>query len=173
MAFWVALHLLANISPGRTRSVALALADPEHRRGSLCRPLLSDRQCPSRYCALAGIRRPIDTNTSVEIIVGRSSAIANLLFLVAPILIGAPIMLMLPVVSGMPRLWAYVAVVAYCSGLALFLTAKISLLKTGHFLSWGSKSMTTPYRILYRVGYTLLAFALVIYVNLTFLGHIR
>jgi hypothetical protein len=104
---------------------------------------------------------------------GKSGAIANLLLLTAPLLIGIPILLMLPIVEGALQLWVYAAIAAYLCGIALFLAAKVSLFMRAHYFSWGSSSMTPPLRFCYRLGYALIAFALVIYLNLITLEHIR
>jgi hypothetical protein len=44
----------------------------------------------------------------------------------------------------------------YAMGLALFVAAKMSLLRRGRYISWGSKDMTTWNRRAYRMGYVLI-----------------
>src|SRR5882724_210053 len=45
----------------------------------------------------------------------------------------------------------------YALGFALFLVAKLSLIRSGRVITFGSRLMRPGYRVLYRLGYALMA----------------
>ena len=74
-----------------------------------------------------------------------------ILFPIAELMLPAVILLVLLITSG-----PLGALLLSCLGFILFLTAKVSLLAHGVYISWGSRSMSRGLRACYRVGYGLM-----------------
>jgi hypothetical protein len=70
---------------------------------------------------------------------------------IAELMLPTMILLVLLVTIG-PR----GALLMSCMGFILFLTAKVSLLVNGIYISWGSKSMSRGFQACYRLGYGLM-----------------
>ena len=102
---------------------------------------------------------------------GRSAAILEIFLLLGFLLLRLTFAVLLPLVGNAPRAWAAISVIAYVSGLTLFLLAKLSVLRTGTLFSWGSAAMTVPVRICYRAGYAIMFIAIVIGLCLVFLQY--
>ena len=58
-----------------------------------------------------------------------------------------------------PLLTGVVLLSPLALGFLLFLAAKISMIRRGKFLSFGSSGMSPPMRMMYRAGYILMALA--------------
>jgi hypothetical protein len=94
--------------------------------------------------------------------VGQREALANALILYLPF-VGLPFLLAAAVLSAIaaavPLAFAACTLAIYLIGFVLFLTAKISLLRKGLSLSFGSSQMSLWNRRAYRAGYALMGFA--------------
>lgn len=93
---------------------------------------------------------------------GRNSALLNLYFTLAPMLVGVSVAVLFPWVAGSPLLAASVMGLSCVVGFTLFAWAKISTIRHGRLFSWGSTGMTLGCRLRYRTGYTLMGFALIL-----------
>ncbi len=86
----------------------------------------------------------------------KQSAIANAVILYAPI--SSSVIFVGFAVNALanPLGFSYFVIVMYIAGLALFLAAKISLLRRGIRVSFGSSAMSPWSRRAYRAGYALM-----------------
>jgi hypothetical protein len=90
--------------------------------------------------------------------VGQREALANTFILYAPLAIGLVFTVFAVNAFAAPRGFAWFTLGLYFAGLALFLLAKVSLLRRGIRLSFGSSQMSPWNRRAYRTGYTLMVF---------------
>src|SRR2546428_4248855 len=88
---------------------------------------------------------------------GQAHALINFFILSWPLLIGLPLAIAAGTAAVNPVGSARIALGAYLLGFILFLVAKISVFRTGRFVTFGSRLMRRPYRALYRTGYALMA----------------
>jgi hypothetical protein len=84
---------------------------------------------------------------------GQAHALANLFYLLAPAL-GLFGLLLL---ANLGRHVSPTALILYGLGFALFVIAKLSLILSGRLITFGSRFMHAPYRVLYRLRYGLMA----------------
>ena len=105
-----------------------------------------------------------------ERFVRQGEALANACIFLGPILIGVPIALASVVAGGAPRVFTLITIGLYYAGFALFLVAKISVLRQGIPLSFGSARMSTWNRRAYRSGYVLMFLGVVATIVVLVLG---
>ena len=74
-----------------------------------------------------------------------------------PIALGS-VFFLAPSARFAPTQFVVLSSALYAIGLTLFVAAKVSLLRRGRYLSWGSKDMTIWNRRAYRAGYVLMLF---------------
>ena len=79
------------------------------------------------------------------------------MFLLMLVLI--PFVILVKLVLDAPTLFIIVALILNIAGFTMFSIAKVSLYKQGHWLTFGSSLMTPRNRMLYRIGYSLMACA--------------
>jgi hypothetical protein len=91
---------------------------------------------------------------------GQAHALISLLILLLPFL-GALLLILAISIAGHPVGGARIAVALYASGFALFLVAKISMIRSGRLVTLGSRLMRPRYRALYRIGYVLMVAGLI------------
>jgi hypothetical protein len=91
---------------------------------------------------------------------GRNHALFSLLILLGPLVVGLPMALLVAGAFFYPIGFGWLTLGLYSLGLALFLSAKLSLLRRGILISLGSSRMSTCNRRAYRAGYTLMALAI-------------
>jgi hypothetical protein len=97
---------------------------------------------------------------------GQAHALINLLLMLWPTLIVLPLGVAVGTGAVNPVGSARLALGAYLAGLTLFLIAKVSLFRSGRFVSFGSSRMRPPFRALYRTGYVLMAVGVLFAVGL-------
>ena len=97
---------------------------------------------------------------------GQAHALINFFILSWPLLIGLPLAIAAGTAAVNPVGSARIALGAYLLGSILFLIAKISVFRTGRFVTFGSRLMRRPYRALYGTGYALMAVGLIYAVGL-------
>ena len=85
---------------------------------------------------------------------GQAHGLANLFILLSPAL-GMIGLLVILNAARNPAVTTFL--VLYALGFALFLVAKLSLIRSGRLVTFGSRLMRPGYRALYRVGYALMA----------------
>ena len=85
---------------------------------------------------------------------GQAHGLANLFILLSPALgmIG-----ILVILNAARNPAATTPLSLYALGFALFLVAKLSLIRSGRVITFGSRLMPPGYRVLYRLGYALMA----------------
>jgi hypothetical protein len=84
---------------------------------------------------------------------GQKHALANLFYLLAPGLGLFGLMFL----ANLGRAVSPPALILYGLGFALFLIAKLSVILSGRLITFGSRPMRPTYRVLYRLGYALMA----------------
>ena len=87
---------------------------------------------------------------------GQAHALANLFFLLVPALGLIGIWVVLNAARN-PVTTQAAVLILYVLGFTLFLVAKLSLIRSGHLITFGSRLMRPPHRALYRLGYALMA----------------
>ena len=87
---------------------------------------------------------------------GQREALANAFILYAPFVIGVTLALFAANAWAAPFGFGWFTLALYLAGLALFLLAKVSLLRRGIRFSFGSSQMSPCSRRAYRAGYTLM-----------------
>ena len=87
---------------------------------------------------------------------GQREALANAVILFAPLAIGLVLTFFTLNAFAAPLGFAWFTLGLYVTGLALFLLAKVSLLRRGVWVSFGSAEMSAWNRRAYRAGYTLM-----------------
>jgi len=97
---------------------------------------------------------------------GQAHALTNLFLLLWPILIGLPLAVAVGTALVNPVGSARIALGAYLLGFTLFVVAKVSALRSGRLVTFGSSLMRPRYRVLHRTGYALMAAGLVFAVGL-------
>lgn len=76
------------------------------------------------------------------------------------ILIGVVVPVTFVVLNPIPS--SYVAFLFFIIGFSFFFIAKLSVIKTGKIISFGSGGMTLKYRKIYKIGYVLFFTGLII-----------
>ena len=84
---------------------------------------------------------------------GQAHALLNLFILLAVPVGGLLLGLAVATASINPRGSAKLALILYVLGVALFLIAKISVFRSGHLVTFGTRLMRPGYRVAYRAGY--------------------
>jgi len=87
---------------------------------------------------------------------GQAHGLASLFILMAPALGMIGIWVILNAARN-PVATTAAALIVYVLGFALFLVAKLSLIRSGRLITFGSRLIRPPYRALYRLGYALMA----------------
>ena len=104
---------------------------------------------------------------------GQVHALINLFILLFP-LIGGLILAVVASSSAVnPVGTAKLALALYVCGFAFFLVAKISAIRSGHLVTFGSRFLRPRYRALYRIGYILMVAGLMFTVGLVMSGAMR
>jgi hypothetical protein len=88
--------------------------------------------------------------------VGQREALANAFIVYAPFAIGLLLTVLLASAWATPLGFGWFTLALYLLGLALFLLAKLSLLRRGVRFSFGSAQMSPWNRRAYRAGYALM-----------------
>lgn len=101
----------------------------------------------------------------------RYEGLINLLFAFGPWALVTLMGLSIGLVGGAPLFWGCTAVGLYALGFGLFLAAKVSVIRRGIPISFGSARMTSGFRVCYRVGYALMAFAAVLTLGAVLVSH--
>jgi len=96
----------------------------------------------------------------------QAHGLANLAILLGPIAIGLILGLVVVNAGLRPLATATLSAAAYLLGFVCFVAAKISVIRQGHLISFGSRPMSRGYRRLYRVGYGLMVSAVVLTLGL-------
>ena len=91
----------------------------------------------------------------------RGELLLNILF-VGPMIIVAIVTLSLVMYMNSPRQYVISILILYCIGFSMFLKAKISVMKEGRLLSFGTKYMTQSNRNLYIYGYIIMGIGLIL-----------
>ncbi len=86
----------------------------------------------------------------------RESAIANAVIFIGPALLGVIMAILIPNALGNQTGFAWATMLFYGLGLTLFVIAKLSLIRQGIRVSFGSDKMSPWYRWIYRTGYCLM-----------------
>jgi hypothetical protein len=100
---------------------------------------------------------------------GKSGAIANVVWLIAPLALSVPIGYIVFLLRYNPAVLPPVIALACSLGFALLMFAKISSIRSGKFLTWGTRELKPMHRHCYRIGYLLmglgmtLMFAMLLY----------
>lgn len=84
---------------------------------------------------------------------GQKEALANLFLALIPMLAALIAVITFNVVYPTPFLSGYIGIALCGLGLALFISAKISVIKTGRLLSFGTTGMRPIMRYSYWFGY--------------------
>lgn len=87
---------------------------------------------------------------------------ASAIIVFGPILMGLVMVILIPNVSVNPNFFALVTWAFYGIGFLLFLFAKISTIKNGNLITFGSSLMTKKNRLLYKLGYSLMIISFVL-----------
>jgi hypothetical protein len=97
---------------------------------------------------------------------GQAHALVSLFIGLFPFIGGVILAIVIGGAAVNPIGSAMLAIVLYASGFAFFLTAKVSVIRSGHLVTFGSRSMRPRYRALYRIGYVLMVAGLMFTVGL-------
>jgi len=97
---------------------------------------------------------------------GQAHALINLFILLFPLIGGLILALVIFSSAVNPVGSAKLALVLYACGFAFFLVAKVSVIRSGHLVTFGSRLMHPRYRALYRAGYILMVAGLIFTVGL-------
>jgi len=81
---------------------------------------------------------------------GQAHALINVFIIGWPVIVGLPLAFAIGTAAVNPVGSARLALGLYALGFSLFLVAKISVLRSGRLVSFGSRPMRPPYRALYR-----------------------
>jgi hypothetical protein len=92
----------------------------------------------------------------------KESALANLVLTSLPVVIVLLMALLLPGAIKNPGGYGRASIVLYGIGFASFAAAKIHTILKGHLISFGPSLMPKPWRWAYRIGYALMALALLL-----------
>jgi hypothetical protein len=119
-----------------------------------------------RRGARAGSRDGLATTLANRISSRRSMsqvhALANLFIVLGPHLTGLVAILIVISAGAHPIGTATLSLALYAVGYTLFLAAKLSVIRQGHLVTFGSRMMSRSYRWLYRLGYMLMLGAAVL-----------
>jgi hypothetical protein len=102
---------------------------------------------------------------------GQRHAIANTLVLLLPFIIVFGVVLSVLIVNTAPTFWLLGVPAFYGFGFLLFLRAKLSVVRTGTLISFGSKKMSPGYRLLYRSGYFIMVLSIFLTLGLLISNH--
>ena len=87
---------------------------------------------------------------------GQAHALINLFIGLFPVIGGLVLAVVIGTAAVNPIGSAKLALALYALGFALFLIAKVSVIRSGRLVTFGSHLMRSPYRALYRTGYVLM-----------------
>ncbi len=87
---------------------------------------------------------------------GQREALANFFIVLMPLAVGLVLALFVVNAHQAPRDVSYLALGSFFVGVALFLVAKLSVVRSGVRISFGSSSMSPWHRRAYRAGYFLM-----------------
>lgn len=87
---------------------------------------------------------------------------ASAIIMFGPILMGLVMAILIPNVSVNPKFFVHLTWTLYGIGFLLFLFAKISTIKNGNLITFGSSQMTKKNRFLYKSGYSVMIIAFVL-----------
>ena len=96
----------------------------------------------------------------------KQSALANIIFLCAPIVVGLVMAFLLPQAMGNPKGFSVAALAFYVVGFVFFAAAKIQNIRRGYLVSFGAAQMSPLQRQAYRIGYVLMGIGLLTTVTL-------
>lgn len=91
----------------------------------------------------------------------REGAIANAVLFIGPALLGVIMAILIPNALVNQTSFAWATILFYGLGLTLFVIAKLSLVRQGIRVSFGSDKMSPWYRWIYRAGYCLMGLGIV------------
>ena len=83
-------------------------------------------------------------------------ALASLILISWPLIVGLSLIALKGVAGAYPITVPAVVLVLTCVGLGLVVTAKVSMIRRGKLISFGTREMTPLNRRLYRLGYALM-----------------
>ena len=127
---------------------------------------------PSRHHCRGGVRHEntrIAHRRAPQLVaglMGQAHALINVFIVGWPVIVGLPLAFAIGTAAVNPVGSARLALGLYALGFSLFLVAKISVLRSGRLVSFGSRPMRPPYRALYRTGYALMVAGLLFAVGL-------
>ena len=90
---------------------------------------------------------------------GRSSSIFMAIVQLAPLVMAVAVALFLPMAIASPSAWGVSTVLAFAVGFAVFVSAKVPMLRKGRWWSFGPSDMPTTLRTRYWAGYVVMAIA--------------
>ena len=87
---------------------------------------------------------------------GKSGSIANMVWLLAPLVLGIPIGYIVFLMKYHPT--DLLPVIAFACGLgfAMLVLSKVSAIRAGKLVTWGTREMKPRDRLCYRIGYLLI-----------------
>ena len=88
-----------------------------------------------------------------------TSAMINLIILIGPMLIAIVMALIIPNVLHYPKFFILSSWSLYGIGLLCFIIAKLSVIKKGKLITFGSSQMSSLHKKLYKMGYLLMIIA--------------
>ena len=91
---------------------------------------------------------------------GQAHALVNLVVVAFPFIGGLILAVVIRSAAVDPIGSAMLSVALYAPGCACFVIAKVSVIRSGHLVTFGSRSMRPRDRSLYRTGYVLMIAAL-------------
>lgn len=92
---------------------------------------------------------------------GKNNLIANLVFVLGPILFGVLVIFATNFILVAPRFALVTVVVTFTLGVICLFAAKFPSIRKGVFVSFGPGKLAKPYRSLYYVSYILLSLGIV------------
>ena len=89
----------------------------------------------------------------------KGELIFNYLIFFGPLFLGIGILTVVSLAFAMPRTVFWSFVILYIAGLSLFVKAKLSVIKQGRLISFGTANMSSPNKVAYFVGYSAMVIA--------------
>lgn len=87
---------------------------------------------------------------------GKSGSIANLVWLLAPPVLGIPVGYFVFLMKYHPADLLPVIAFACCLGFVMLVLSKVSAMRAGKLVTWGTREMKPRDRFFYRIGYLLI-----------------
>jgi tellurite resistance protein TehA-like permease len=97
-----------------------------------------------------------DASREGEVVMGQAHGLASLFILLTPVLGMIGVFVILNAARN-PAATTAASLALYALGFAFFFVAKLSLIRSGRLVTFGSRLMRPGYRALYRLGYALMA----------------